>query len=74
MSAARVAGPARARRAGREYLPSPQEIREACRKIQAGWSAHERAQRWTGPRRQHWEFPLVAARDLFSGDDDEERD
>ncbi len=32
------------------YLPSPSEIREACRKIRQEWSPRERASRRAGGR------------------------
>jgi hypothetical protein len=71
-SVTRATQPDRAGKGRAGYLPSPQEIRQACLEIQAGWSPRERALRWTGPRRQRWEFPLVAARDLFGGHVDDE--
>jgi hypothetical protein len=35
-----------------EYMPTPEEIRQACREIQKGWSEAERRRR-RGHRRAH---------------------
>ncbi len=32
-----------------DYIPSPQEIHEACQMIRAGWSLNERRRRFVGP-------------------------
>jgi len=38
------------------WVPSPDEIREACLEIQAGWSARERERRMAPAyRRQAWQ-------------------
>jgi hypothetical protein len=65
MGTSLVNGLARARRKFQEYLPTPDEIARICAEIRATWTPEERADRWQGPKRIHWEFPQVALRDVF---------
>ncbi len=41
------------------FLPTPEQISEACLTIQRGWSVAERAKRWQLPRREHWLPPTI---------------
>ncbi|MEW4490240.1 hypothetical protein AB1L42_19300 [Thalassoglobus sp. JC818] len=41
--------------------PTPAEIRERCKEIQAGWTAEERERRWVGGAREDWTVPQVRA-------------
>jgi hypothetical protein len=43
------------------YLPTPEEIREACQEIQAGWSEADQRRRATGQSRRE-RTPCVSAR------------
>ena len=45
-----------------EYLPTPDEIAEACRQIQSEWSDHERYQRTSAHEgRITWSVPVCVA-------------
>ena len=39
---------------GRNYEPTPKDIRQACEQIQARWSPRERAKRYRGPCAAWW--------------------
>ena len=45
--------------AGRSDAPTPQEIRRACKEIQATWSPRERARRYRSPYGVGWTPPLI---------------
>jgi len=45
---------------GRQADPTPEEIKERCLEIQAGWSDADRERRAIGiPKRQSWKVPTV---------------
>jgi len=44
------------------YLPSPEEIRELCAEIQAGWTEAERARRARGQAGRQRTVPVSAKR------------
>ncbi len=55
--------PPRGPRARTAFLPSPEEIREACEQIRAEWSPEEQAKR-EGERYKAARIPLVKSRHL----------
>lgn len=50
---------AKSRRTLDQYEPSGRDIRDACRRIQAGWTDHERRKRAGLPRLEPWAPPVV---------------
>ena len=55
----------RDKRSENVYLPSKQDIEQACAKIQEGWSERERLKRMGRAEKQHWLPPLVECDSLF---------
>lgn len=49
--------------------PTPEEIREACERIQAKWTAKEEAKRLVATRNE-WTLPSYATSTLGEGFDD----
>lgn len=45
------------------YLPSPEEVRLMCDRIQKGWTTNEREKRTTY-KQAHWSAPVVHAPDM----------
>ena len=59
---------------GRVYEPTPQDIRQACARIQATWSPRERAKRYRGPWAAWWFPPIIQLAGLFEAINEEETD
>jgi hypothetical protein len=55
----------RDRRSENVYLPTSREIREACERIQAGWSERERRKRSGQAEGRRWLPPLIDSDTLF---------
>ena len=45
------------------YLPSPEEVRNMCDRIQKGWNTNEREKR-SNYKQAHWSAPMVSAPDM----------
>ncbi len=50
-------GPENTQRQRADYLPTPAEIQEACRRIRAGWSMGERHRRRVASGVTRWRVP-----------------
>lgn len=53
------------KRERRVFLPTSVDIRQACERIQEGWTERERKKRAGANNQQHWLPPLVEADSLF---------
>ena len=53
------------KRSERTYEPTAQDIREACERIQEGWSERERRNRAGDIEGRHWLPPLVEGQSLL---------
>jgi hypothetical protein len=72
MNHPRAANPSRRRRRNHQqpdansYLPSPEEVRSMCDRIQKGWNTNEREKR-SSYKQAHWTAPMVSAPELGGG-------
>jgi hypothetical protein len=55
----------RDKRESRVFLPTSHDIRQACERIQEGWTPRERQKRAGWAEQQHWLPPLVEADSLY---------
>ena len=55
----------RDKRESKIFLPTSHDIREACDRIQEGWSDRERQKRAGWAEGRHWSPPLVIADSSF---------
>lgn len=47
-----------------EGAPSPRDIVSACRKIQSGWTDHERRKRAGLPKHEAWNPPTIRSNQM----------
>ena len=55
----------RDKRERRVFLPTSHDIRQACERIQEGWTPRERQKRAGCAEQQHWLPPLVESDSLY---------